>query len=76
MYIEEQWKQYRFTNESLRSHLDQSIPKVREALMNQFALGLAAHLTEIEIIEKLRTLQLDITDRHFSVIVCQLHSMQ
>ncbi|KAF9117144.1 hypothetical protein BGX30_005710 [Mortierella sp. GBA39] len=36
-YIEAKWQQYRFANESLQSRLDQSTPKVREALINQFA---------------------------------------
>ncbi|MWV46074.1 helix-turn-helix domain-containing protein [Paenibacillus sp. HJL G12] len=74
-YIEEKWRQYRSVNETLQSNLNQSIPKVREALINQFVSGQAAHLTESEIAEKLQGLQLDITKQHFFIIVCQLHSL-
>lgn len=74
-YIEEKWKQHRFANETLQSHLDHSIPQVREAFMNQFVSGQAAHLTETEIIEKLQSLQLDITNQHFSIVICQLHPL-
>lgn len=74
-YIEAKWQQYRFANESLQSRLDQSTPKVREALINQFVLGQAAHLSETEMIEKLRALQLDVTGCLFSVVVCQLHGL-
>ncbi|GIO67205.1 AraC family transcriptional regulator [Paenibacillus cookii] len=74
-YIEEKWKQYRSVNETLQSNLNQSIPKVREALINQFVTGQAAHLTEAEIIEKLQALQLDLTEHRFFIVVCRLHSL-
>ncbi|MCJ8012139.1 AraC family transcriptional regulator [Paenibacillus sp. KQZ6P-2] len=74
-YIEEKWRQYRSVNETLQSNLNQSIPKVREALINQFLSGQAAHLTESEIAEKLQGLKLDITQQHFFIIVCQIHPL-
>ncbi|GIO32621.1 HTH-type transcriptional regulator YesS [Paenibacillus albilobatus] len=74
-YIEEKWKQYRSVNETLQSSLNQSIPKVREALINQFVTGQAAHLTEAEIIEKLQALQLDLAEHRFFIVVCRLHSL-
>ncbi|MGN7359774.1 AraC family transcriptional regulator [Paenibacillus sp. SAF-054] len=74
-YIEDKWRQYRSVNETLQSSLNQSIPKVREALINQFLSGQAAHLTESELAEKLQGLQLDIQRHQFFVIVCQLHSL-
>ncbi|MFX3635901.1 MAG: AraC family transcriptional regulator [Candidatus Pristimantibacillus sp.] len=70
-YIEEKWKQHRFTVETLQNQLDISIPKVREAFINQFVLGQTTHLTESEIKEKLLALQLDITDQYFAIIICQ-----
>ncbi|OBZ11389.1 helix-turn-helix transcriptional regulator [Bacillus sp. FJAT-26390] len=74
-YIEEKWKQHRFAAESLQNQLNTSIPKVREAFINQFVSGQATHLTESEIKEKLLALQLDITDQHFSVIICQPYTL-
>lgn len=74
-YIEEKWRLHRSVNETLQSNLNQSIPKVREALINQFVLGQAAHLSETEIVEKLQTLQLDLSGQHFFVMVCRLHSL-
>lgn len=74
-YIEEKWKQHRFAAESLQNQLNVSIPKVREAFINQFVSGQATHLTESEIKEKLLALQLDITDQHFSVIICRPYTL-
>ncbi|MDR0267319.1 MAG: AraC family transcriptional regulator [Paenibacillus sp.] len=74
-YIEEKWRQHRSVNQTLQSNLNQSIPKVREALINQFLSGQAAHLTESEISEKLQGLKLDITQQHFFINVCQIHSL-
>lgn len=74
-YIEEKWKQHRFAAESVQNQLNVSIPKVREAFINQFVSGQATHFTESEIKEKLQALQLDITDQHFSVVLCQPYTL-
>jgi AraC-like DNA-binding protein len=74
-YIEEKWKQHRFAAESLQNQLNVSIPKVREAFINQFVSGQATHLTESEIKEKLLALQLDITDQHFAVLICRPYTL-
>lgn len=74
-YIEKEWKQYRFANETLQSRLDQSIPSVREAFINQFVTGQALHLTEREIREKLRLLQVNIEGKRFAAVVVQPHAL-
>ncbi|WP_195574824.1 helix-turn-helix domain-containing protein [Paenibacillus sp. 1001270B_150601_E10] len=73
-YIENEWKQYRFSHSTLQSQWKQSLPAIREAYMNQFLNGQAAHLTESEYVIKLQDMELDITDKQFAAIVLQQHT--
>ncbi len=57
-YIKGKWRLYRSVSETLLSSLNQSIPKIREAPINQLLSGQAAHLMEYELVEKLQGLQL------------------
>lgn len=73
-YIEREWQHYRITNETLERRLNQAVPSMREAIMNQFITGQAAHWTEREMIEKLHTMGVAIEGRSFAAIVLQLHT--
>lgn len=72
-FIEKKWEQFQINSEQLQNHLNLSMPKVREAFINQFVLGHTVHLTEQEIHKKLDTVQLDIANKHFAVVVYQQH---
>jgi|GEM_PF-1373967 len=72
-YIENEWKQYRFSHSTLQSQWSQSLPAIREAYINQFLSGQAAHLSESEYAAKLREMELDITGKQFAAIVLQQH---
>ena len=73
-YIEHEWKQYRFSHDTLQSQWNRSLPAIREAYINQFLSGQAAHLTESEYVLKLQEMDLDITHKQFSAIVLQQHT--
>ncbi|NMM54681.1 helix-turn-helix transcriptional regulator [Paenibacillus aquistagni] len=73
-YIEHEWKRYRFSHSTLQSQWQQSLPAIREAYINQFVNGQAAHLTEAEYVAKLNEMELDISDRQFAAIVLQQHT--
>lgn len=73
-FIEHEWKQYRFSHDTLQSQWKRSLPAIREAYINQFLSGQAAHLTEPEYVLKLQEMDLDITHKQFSAIVLQQHT--
>ncbi|MCE5168695.1 AraC family transcriptional regulator [Paenibacillus profundus] len=75
-YIEQEWKEYHFANESLQEQWNLAIPSMREAYINQFVQGQAITLEEAEIKEKLRSLELDIEGRRFAAVVVQLHNAE
>lgn len=74
--IEDEWKQYRFSQSSLQQQWQQSLPMIREAYINQFLSGLAAPLTEEGYIAKMGELALDIRCKQFTTIVMQQHRQE
>lgn len=72
-YIEREWQHYRITNETLERKLNQAVPSMREAIINQFITGQATHWTEEEMIDKLRTMGVTIEGKSFAAITLQLH---
>lgn len=72
-YIEREWQHYRITNETLERKLNQAVPSMREAIINQFVTGQATHWTEEEMVEKLRAMGIAIQGRSFAAIALQLH---
>lgn len=74
-YIEHEWKQYRFANESLQSRLNQSMPALREAFINRFVTGQATHLTEAELTSKLHSFDVNIEGKRFAAVVFRQHPL-
>ncbi|MCY9515691.1 AraC family transcriptional regulator [Paenibacillus apiarius] len=75
-YIEQEWKEYHFANESLQEQWNLAIPSMRAAYITQFMQGQAITMEEAEIKEKLRSLALDIDGRRFASVVVQLHNAE
>ncbi|WP_106766486.1 helix-turn-helix domain-containing protein [Paenibacillus faecalis] len=74
-YIESEWKQYQFANESLQSRLNQSLPTLREAFINRFVTGQSTHLTETELTSKLHSFDVDIEGKQFAAVVFRQHPL-
>jgi len=74
-YIEKQWIQQLAKQQALSKKLEQSLPALRENMLNQFLQGHLYSHTETELKAKMEQLGWDIDNKRFAVMVTQLHGI-
>jgi len=74
-YIEKQWIQQLMKQQTLSKKLEQSLPALRENMLNQFLQGHLYSHTEPELIDKMKQLGWDLEQKRYAVMVTQLHGI-